>query len=216
MKNWKIKQVCQVPPHWSGPRHPHSAGPGPHTCTILGLFSSVLRTGGQPMVTERNKILKLTREGWQGSQHHGYPPASPQDSTLVPFKEHPGKTASPCSAPLLPGWVPSGPAHTCAPVGCATHFLSLALARCPPLHLPLFTQHGCGCDLMEAWVPTASPQNATCVRKSPRTANVQHTETRSWDGCPQPAPGHPVMGEGADKPQLRNHGKEGGPQRRPR
>ena len=142
MKNWKIKQVCQVPPHWSGPCPSplcwswYPPLPRTQACTILGRLSSVLRTGQKPVVTETNEILKLMTEGWQGSQHHGYPPASPQDSTSVPFKEHPGKTASHCSAPLLPGWVPSGPAHTCAPVGCATHFLSLAPARCPPLHLP--------------------------------------------------------------------------------
>ena len=107
------------------------------------------------MVTESNEILKLTTEGWQGSQHHGSPQHLRQDSTLVPFKEHPGKTASPCSAPLLPGWVPSGPAHTRAPVGRATHFLSLAPARCPPLHLPVYTA--------QTWLQPHGGSGADCA-----------------------------------------------------
>lgn len=107
------------------------------------------------MVTESNEILKLTTEGWQGSQHHGYPQHLRQDSTSVPFKEHPGKTASPCSAPLLPGWVPSGPAHTRAPVGRATHFLSLAPARCPPLHLPVYTA--------QTWLQPHGGSGADCA-----------------------------------------------------
>lgn len=162
------------------------------------------------MVTERNEILKLTTEGWQGSQHHGYPPAPPQDSTSVPFKEHPGKTASPCSTPLLPGWVPSGPAHTrnLWDTPPTSHLLPRQGA---PHCTSRLTQHRCGCNPMEARVQTAPPQNATCAQESPRTANAQHTKTGSRDGRPQPTLGHPVTSERADKPQLRIHGKEGGP-----
>ena len=148
-----------------------------------------LSTKEQPVVTGRNENLKLTTEGWQGSPHHVHPQHPRRTPPRSPSRGILGRQPHP--APLLCCRLAAQRSctHMC------THFLSLAPARCPPLHPHLFPQHRRGRDPTAARVQTAPPQNATWAPESPSTAAMQHTETGPRDGCPQPAPGHQVTCE---------------------